>query len=85
MVNVSLDKGFELSTVRSFQYAETPNVQWLGEMRGVYRQAEGDNLILFAELVKLSREVTFMTIKDNHPIYPPLPGLSVLVEVFDPF
>jgi len=52
---------------------------------GVCREAEGNNVLLLAELLKLDRIVALVTIKDNHPKSALSPHNSMLVEVLDPF
>jgi len=48
------------------------------------REIEGNNSVVLAELLELSREVALMAIKDKHVIYTFLLGVCRLVEVLNP-
>jgi len=54
-------------------------------VRGVYREAEGNNVLLLVELLKLDQIVALVTIKDDHPKSTLSPRNSMLIEVLDPF
>jgi hypothetical protein len=83
--DVGLDKIFEFATVCTLEGTKAPNVERLSKMRGVRREAKGDNVVLLAEVFEFGGEVAFVTIKNNHPIDPLLPGLCMLVEMLNPF
>ena len=53
VVDIGLDISFDFMTIHSLQYTKTPNIKWLGEVRRVCRQTESDNIVVFAELLKL--------------------------------
>ena len=51
----------------------------------MYREAEGNNVLLLAELLELDGMVALVTIEDDHPKSALSPCNSMLVEVLDPF
>jgi len=84
MRNVGLNKIFKFTTICPLKGTKAPNIKRLGKVRGVRREAKGDNVVLLAVLFELGRYVTLMAIEDNHPIDPSLPGPCMRIEVLDP-
>ena len=62
VVDVSPDKGLELLAVRPFQDAKTTDIERLGDMRGMGRETEGNNILLLAVFLELGRKMAFMTV-----------------------
>jgi hypothetical protein len=83
--DVGLNEIFKLSTIYSLEWAKAPNIKRLSKVRGVCREAKGDDIVGLAVFLELGRLVAFVAIKNNHPIYSFPAGLSMLVEVLNPF
>ena len=84
MVDMGLDEVLKCSTVHPLKYSKTTNIERLGKMRGVRREAEGNDVLLLAELLERGRLVAQVAVQDDHPIYT-LPSYgSMLVEILDP-
>jgi len=52
---------------------------------GVYREAEGNNVLLLIELLKLDQIVALVIIKDDYPKSALLLYKSILIKVLDLF
>ena len=85
MRDVGLDEIFEFATICTLEGTKAPNIKRLSKMRGVYRKAKGNDVVLLAVGLELGRMVAVVAIENNHPIHPSLPGLRMFVEVLDPF
>jgi hypothetical protein len=62
MVDSGPDKELEFFAVYTFQYTKTTNVERLGKIRGMSREIEGDNSVVFVELLELGREMAFIAV-----------------------
>jgi len=62
VVDASSDEELKFLTVRPLQHAETADIERLGEVRGIGRETEGNNGVVLAELLELSREVALMAV-----------------------
>jgi len=50
--NGSLNEDLDFSTVHPFQDTITPNIKRLGEMQGMYKKADSNNVVLLAVLLE---------------------------------
>ena len=50
----------------------------------MYKEAKGNNVLLFTKLFELGRKIAFIAVKDNHTIYPLSPYSNILVEMLNP-
>lgn len=57
-----------LMSVRSLERREAAYIKRLEEVRGVGWHAEGDDLVLCTELIKLWRSVAAVSIKDEESV-----------------
>jgi len=83
MRDVGLDKIFEFTTVCLLKGTKAPNIERLGKVKGVCREAKGDNVVLLAVLFELGRYMTLMAVEDNYLIDPSLLGPCMCIEVLD--
>ena len=83
VVNMCLDEHVDFFTVRLFQRAEEPNVERLGNVGGMRRETDRENVVLFAVGLKIHRLVTLVPVKHQHPITTLCARLLMLIEVFD--
>jgi hypothetical protein len=84
MRDVGLDEIFEFATVYTLKGTKAPNVERLSKMRGVCREAKGDNTVLLAVVLEFNRVVALVTVKNKHPIDPLLPGFRIRIEMLNP-
>ena len=57
-----MDKELKFLTIRLLQHTKTANIKKLGKVQGIGREIKGDNSIVLAELLELSREVALIAI-----------------------
>jgi len=83
VVDTSLDEELKFLAICPLQYAETANIERLGEVRGMGRETEGNNGVVFVELLELGREVAFIAVEDKHAICTFPLGVYRLIEVLN--
>jgi len=64
-----------------FEDIKTTDVEWLNDIRRIYKEVDGDNVLLFVKLFELSRKIVFVAVENDYTIsaYPPV--VYILVEM----
>jgi hypothetical protein len=71
-------------SVQHLERRVAANIKRLEEVGGVRRHAESNDLIIFAELIKLWCSMALMTVKDEESVRALCTGVCVSVEVLYP-
>jgi len=64
MVDIHMYQVFNLATVRLLQRPKAADIEWLEEVRGMWRYAERDDIILLAIELKFGRVVALIAVED---------------------
>ena len=62
IVDSGPDKELEFLAVYTFQHTKTTNIERLDKVKGINREIEGDNSVVFTELLELGREMALMAV-----------------------
>lgn len=61
-------QGLDLTTVRLLQWPKAANIEWLEEVRGIWRHTECDDIVALAIELKFNRVVTLVAVEDQEPV-----------------
>ena len=84
IVDIYTYQVLDLAAVCLLQRPKAANIEWLEEVRGMWRHTERDDVVLLAVELEFGRVVVLVAIEDQQPVSAFCTRCCIEVEVLDP-